>query len=92
MSKRNLKEAVSTIEVGISKCLCGSRLSPAELDEMRHLTYADLMTDHGLDSLMAEQVKLHVQNEVQRETYQSYQTWQPDSRDCLLYTSDAADE
>ena len=44
MTKRNLKEAVSTIEVGIAKSLSGNSLSPVELDEMRHLTYADLMS------------------------------------------------
>ena len=81
MTKRNLKEAASTIEVGISKCLSGNSLSPIELDEMRHITYADLMTDHGLDSLMAERVKVHVQNEIQRERAQSLQTWKPESRE-----------
>tara|TARA_B100000674_G_scaffold498456_1_gene536892 strand:+ start:6228 stop:6821 length:594 start_codon:yes stop_codon:yes gene_type:complete len=81
MSKRNLREAVAMIEVGISKCLGGGRLSPVELDEMRHVTYADLMTEYGLDSLMAEKVKVHVQQEIQREKFQSLQTWKPESRD-----------
>lgn len=81
MSKRNLREAFATIEVAISKCLSGGRLTPVELDEIRHVTYADLMTEHGLDSLMAERVKVHVQSEVQREKNQSLQTWKPDSRE-----------
>lgn len=81
MTKRNLKEAASTIEVGISKSLSGGRLSPPELDEMRHVTYADLMMSYGLDSLMAERVKVHVQKEILREKFQSLLTWETDSRD-----------
>ena len=78
--KRNLKEAVSVIEVAISKCLCGGKLHPSELQEMSHVTYADLMTEHGLDSLMAEKVMTHLKSEKLRQNAQSLMTWEPAGR------------
>lgn len=78
--KRNLKEAVSTLEVAISKCLCGGKLLPSEIQEISHVTYADLMTEHGLDSLMAERVITHLKSEKLRQNAQSLMTWETDSR------------
>ena len=79
--KRNLKEAVSTLEVAISKCLCGGRLFPSEIEELRHMTQADLMSEHGLDSLLSEKVMTHLRVEVLRQGAQSLQTYKVTSRD-----------
>ena len=79
--RRNLKESASTIEVVIAKSLSGSNLLPSELDEVNHLTSADLMTQHDLDSVMAEKVVAHIRAETARQSSQSMQTWQPDSRE-----------
>ena len=78
--KRNLRESASTIEVAISKCLCGGKLFPSELEEIRHMTQADLMSEHGLDSLLAEKVLTHLRLEKLRHNAQSLQTYQVDSR------------
>ena len=78
--KRNLNESASTIEVAISKCLCGGKLHPSELEEIRHMTQADLMSEHGLDSLMAEKVMTHLKHEKLRQNAQSLLTWKADSR------------
>lgn len=78
--KRNLRESASTIEVAISKCLCGGKLFPSELEEIRHMTQADLMSAHGLDSLLAEKVMTHLRLEKLRHNSQSLQTYQVDSR------------
>lgn len=87
--KRNLKEAASTIEAAISKCLCGARLYPSEIEEMSSITYADLMTEHGLDSLMAEKVVTHLNLEKLRQNSQSLQTWQVDSREAAPHPKSA---
>lgn len=79
-NSRVLKEAASTIEVVIAKSLSGQDLMPSELDEVRHITTADLMIQHELDSLMAEKVTTHIKREINREAAQSFQTWQTQSR------------
>ena len=81
MSKsRVLKETKATLEVAIAKALSRGRLLPSELDELEDLTVHDLIHEHDLDYLMAEQVKVHALTERQRMTYQGQQTWEPDSR------------
>ncbi len=84
-TKRNLKESASTVEVAISKSLCGGKLFPSEIEEIRHMTYVDLMSEHGLDSILAEKVLTHLESEIQRQRAQSLQTWQVDSRDTQKY-------
>lgn len=79
--KRILREKVSTVEVAISKCMGGGRLHPSEIEEIRHITQADLMSEHGLDSLMAEKVVTHLKTEILRQRAQSLMTWQVDSRE-----------
>ena len=79
--KRNLKESASTLEVAIAKSLSGGLLLPSELEEVLRLTYADLMSEHGLDSLMAEKVVSHAKSEDQRIKSQSLSTWKASSRD-----------
>jgi len=78
--KRILREKASTIEVAISKCLCGGRLFPSEIEELRHMTQADLMSEHGLDSLLSEKVITHLRVEVLRQGAQSLQTYKVTSR------------
>jgi hypothetical protein len=75
-----IRESISLVEAAIAKSLSGSPLLPSELDEIFLKTYADLMIEHGLDSLMAEKVVTHVKSETQRLNFQSHQTWDPDSR------------
>jgi len=79
--KRILREKTSTVEVAISKCLCGGRLFPSEIEELRHMTQADLMSEHGLDSLLSEKVMTHLRAEVLRQGAQSLQTYKVTSRD-----------
>lgn len=79
--RRILREKASTIEVAISKCLCGGRLFPSEIEELRHMTQADLMSEHGLDSLLSEKVITHLRVEVLRQGAQSLQTYKVTSRD-----------
>ena len=79
--KRILSEKASTIEVAISKCMCGGKLYPSEIAELRHVTQADLISEHGLDSLMSEKVMVHLKSEILRQRAQSLMTWQVDSRE-----------
>lgn len=79
--KRILREKVSTVEVAISKCMCGGKLYPSEINELQHVTQADLMSEHGLDSLMAEKVVTHLKSEILRQRAQSLMTWEVDSRE-----------
>ena len=80
---RLLKEAKkSLIEVGIAKCLSQAKLTEVELAELFKLTYADLITTHELDSIMAEKVRVHCLIERQRLTMQSlYTTEEPTERE-----------
>ena len=80
---RTLTESASTIEVAIAKSLSGGRLLPSEIEEVKHLTTADFMIQHELDSLLAEKVVNHIKSEFNREMSQSMQTWRPDSRDLV---------
>ena len=80
-NRRNLKESVATLEVAIAKCLSQAELHPSELDEVVTLTIEELMSNHGLDHLLAEKVKVHAQTEMQRQGNQSLMTWDVDSRD-----------
>lgn len=80
-NRRILKEAASTLEVAIAKCLSRSKLHPSELDEISALTTEELMSEHELDYLLAEKVRVHVQTEVQRQANQSLMSYKPESRD-----------
>ena len=79
--RRVLKESKATLEVAIAKALSRGKLLPSELNELEELTVHDLIHEHSLDYLMAEQVKVHALSERQRMTYQGQQTWEPDSRE-----------
>lgn len=80
-NKRILKEAAATLEVAIAKCLSQGKLHPSELEEIAALTTEELMSEHELDHLLAEKVRVHVQTEIQRHSQQGMMTWDPDSRD-----------
>ena len=68
--KKMLVEAQADLESGIAKSLGRGRLNQAELAELEKVTVAELITDHSLDSVMAEKIMLHVQSEKYRATYQ----------------------
>jgi hypothetical protein len=79
--KRILKEAASKLEVAIAKSLNQAPLFPSELEEIAVLTTQELISDHGLDYLLAEKVKVHVKSEYYRHRAQGQMTWQIDSRE-----------
>ena len=66
MKKRLHEAKEADIEAGIAKSLGGASLSLAEINELELLQTRDLMIDHGLDYLMAERVRVHVQKEQYR--------------------------
>ena len=80
-NKRILKEAAATLEVAIAKCLSQAKLHPSELEEIAALTTEELMSEHELDHLLAEKVRVHVQTEIQRHSQQGLMTYKPESRD-----------
>ena len=80
MNRRILKEQESKVELAIAKALSRAPMYPSEIDELATKTQSDLMIDHNLDSVMSERVINHVKAEMQRETYQSHQTYQVQSR------------
>ncbi len=79
-NKRILKEAAGTLEVAIAKCLSQGRLHPSELEEILPVTIEELVSEHDLDHLLAEKVRVHVQTECQRHSHEGLAAWQPDSR------------
>lgn len=81
INRRILRESAATVEVAIAKCLSRAKLHPSELDEISSLTTEDLMTQHELDHLLAEKVRVHVQSETQRHAQQGLLTYQIDSRE-----------
>jgi hypothetical protein len=79
--KRILKEATSKLEVAIAKSLNQAPLLPSELEEIAVISTQELISDHGLDYLLAEKIKVHVKTEYYRQRAQSHMTWQLDNRD-----------
>lgn len=66
MTRRLLREGKADIELAVTKCLTGAKLSPEELNEVCELGESDLMRDYGCDLYMAETVKLHAKREMLR--------------------------
>jgi len=79
--KRILKEASSKIEVAISKALNRATMHLSEVEELLPVTTHELISEHGLDYLLAEKVKTHVHYERQRLLNQSLNTWEVESRE-----------
>ena len=79
--KRILKEAASKLEVAIAKSLNQAPLFPSELEEIAVVSTQELISDHGLDYLLAEKIKVHVKAEYYRHRAQAQMTWQIDARD-----------
>jgi len=71
LMKKKLQEAKADIDSGIAKSLSDSHLSFKELSELENLSFIDLITDHGVDSLIAEKVITHTKIERQRHEYQN---------------------
>jgi hypothetical protein len=80
-NRRILKESAATLEVAIAKCLSQGELNPTELEEIAALTTEELMSKHELDHLLAEKIRVHVQTEIQRHSYQGQMTQDIESRD-----------
>ena len=72
--KRRLLEAKADLECGLAKALSLAALNSTELNEIEKLTVVELITDHGLDPVMAEKVLVHAQTERYRMKYQKQQT------------------
>ena len=64
--KRLLREGKAEIELAVTKCLTGAKLTPSELNEVCAVGESDLMRDYGCDLYMAETVKLHAKREMLR--------------------------
>jgi len=83
--KSLLKESKKDCQLAVLKCLTGAQLSDIELKEVHNITYDDLMSDHGCDLYMAEQVKLHAKKENHRQRAQNLYT-RPEKYETLYPT------
>lgn len=72
--KRRLFEGKAEIELAVTKCLTGAKLTPSEVNEVCALGESDLMRDYGCDLYMAETVKLHSKKELFRLRAQNQYT------------------
>jgi hypothetical protein len=72
--RRRLNESMTDLELAVAKSLSRSPLSPAEVNELRDLSTNDLMSEFGLDYLMAGEVSNHVKHEMLRLQAQNQQT------------------
>lgn len=64
--RRKLFEGKVEVELAVTKCLTGAKLTPTEVNEVCALGESDLMRDYGCDLYMAETVKLHSKRELFR--------------------------
>lgn len=64
--RRTLREGKAELELAVTKCLTGAKLTTAELNEICAVGESDLMRDYGCDLYMAETVKLHAKREMMR--------------------------
>lgn len=64
--RKLLREGKAELELAVTKCLTGAKLTPAEVNEVCALGESDLMRDFGCDIYMAETVKLHSKYEMFR--------------------------
>lgn len=74
MKRRILREGKAELELAVTKCLTGAKLTPSELNEVCELGESDLMRDYGCDLYMAETVKLHAKKEMMRLRAQNQYT------------------
>lgn len=74
MTRRFLREGKAVLELAVTKCLTGAKLSPEETNEVCALGESDLMRDYGCDLYMAETVKLHAKREMMRLRAQNMYT------------------
>jgi len=69
--KKILSEAKADIDSGIAKSMSSAKLDYRELKSLEETSFSDLISDHGLDTVMAEIVINHVRIERQRLEYQN---------------------
>lgn len=74
MRRRILREGKAELELAVTKCLTGAKLTPSELNEVCAVGESDLMRDYGCDLYMAETVKLHAKKEMMRLRAQNQYT------------------
>ena len=72
--RKKLHEGKADLEVAIVKSLGGAALSVSEVQELSDLSVRDLMFEHDLDSLMAEQVKKHAMLQQNQQQAQNQYT------------------
>ena len=70
MKRVILTEAKADIQSGIAKSLSSAPLDESELEELLKVGATDLISEYGLDSVLAEIVLNHVKIESQRKVYQ----------------------
>ena len=72
--RRLIREGKAELELAVTKCLTGAKLTPSELNEVCAVGESDLMRDYGCDLYMAETVKLHAKKEMLRLRAQNQYT------------------
>ena len=72
--RRLIREGKAELELAVTKCLTGAKLTPSELNEVCAVGESDLMRDYGCDLYMAETVKLHAKREMLRLRAQNQYT------------------
>lgn len=72
--RRKLHEGKADLEVAIAKSLGGARLTVSEVNQLSELTTRDLIFEHDLDSLMADQVMSHIMLQQNRHQAQNQYT------------------
>lgn len=66
MRRKLIKEAKADLQLAVTKCLTGAKLTPTELAEVSTASQSDLMRDYDCDLFMADTIKMHVKNELYR--------------------------
>jgi hypothetical protein len=69
--KSDLTEGKKVLDLAVSKCLTGARLSEKELKQMINITERELMHQYGCDFVMTEKIKTHTKLEQHRQRSQN---------------------
>lgn len=64
--RRRLDEQKVDVDIAIAKCLERARLSPTEAHALDELELVDLTSEHNLDYILADKVRMHVGSEMLR--------------------------
>lgn len=69
--KQLLSEVKKVLELSISKCLTGAKLSDKEIKQIMNVSENDLMRLHKCDFIMVEKIKTHARQELNRQRAQN---------------------